>query len=198
MYNFFNRHTSASASRNDHGEAVHTGTAQRSCRHSDAAHHGGKQLAARLPKDKASLAKFQKIGTRQLRAMMTDQLPPGDESVVSKAKDGTRWPGCAELILSRRKARRACQDPDRAWQGLRRPRRHLVHPERHRQLYWKDGKLVPSARERSWTKGQSVSSPSRGLPYRCQEPFKPAMTIGGGIHMPGTSGYNRAGGRAGP
>jgi len=34
-----------------------------------------KQLQALLPKDKASLAKFQKIEHAALRAMMTDQLP---------------------------------------------------------------------------------------------------------------------------
>jgi dienelactone hydrolase len=111
-----------------------------------------KQLQSLLPKDKAGLAKFQKIERAALRAMMVDQLPSkGDVDVGSKelgAKDGVL---VGHMVLTRKgqgeKLKLALvgrietvgkakfNDCTVVW----------VHPDGISSL-WKEGKLVPAAR----------------------------------------------------
>lgn len=106
----------------------------------------GKQLEALLPKDAASLAKFQKIEFGALRAMMTDQLPgPKDIDVVEPGdkvvKDGLNT---RTMVISRkgqgeRVKVQIVSGKDFDGRGV-----IWVHPEGIASL-WKDGKLVPAA-----------------------------------------------------
>jgi hypothetical protein len=105
-----------------------------------------RQLQSLLPKDKASLAKFQKIEHAALRAMITDELPSSkDVEVVSKGdqveKGGTTT---CEIVLSRKgqgERVKALTVITPAYNGTAVV---WVHPDGIASL-WKDGKLVPAA-----------------------------------------------------
>jgi dienelactone hydrolase len=105
-----------------------------------------KQMQSLMPKDKESLAKFQKIEHAALRAMMTDQLPAqGDVELVATvggaAKGGVETntvilsrKGQGERITAMLVQRRDFKGDVVVW----------VHPDGIASL-WADGKLVPAA-----------------------------------------------------
>lgn len=106
-----------------------------------------KQLAALLPKDKAGLAKFQKIEHGALRAMMADQLPPASEIEVVDKPDKGQKDGLVvvELSFSRkgqgeRVRGQIVHDGNFNGTGV-----VWVHPQGAASL-WQDGKLTPTAR----------------------------------------------------
>jgi hypothetical protein len=106
-----------------------------------------KQLASLMPKDAASLAKFQKIEHAALRAMMTDQLPAASDVEVVSQGDNKEIDGVVtrEVVLSRKgKGERVkgliVHGADFDGRGI-----IWVHPEGIASV-WKDGKLVPAAR----------------------------------------------------
>lgn len=104
------------------------------------------RLQKLVPKDKASLATFQRIEGVALRAMMVDQLPSGGDIDVTRDNDFAKKAGVLvrNFVLSREgqgervKAQLVKKDnaPDRVvvW----------VHPDGVASL-WNDGKLVPAA-----------------------------------------------------
>ncbi len=106
-----------------------------------------KQLQALMPKDGASLAKFQKIQHAALRAMMTDQLPAASDVEVVAKGEKTENDGIVaiELVLSRkgqgeRVKTQIVHGKDFDGRGV-----VWVHPDGIKSV-WREGKLVPAAR----------------------------------------------------
>ncbi len=104
------------------------------------------QLQALLPKDKASLAAFQKMEHAALRAMMTGELPAGSDVEIVAKGDKTEKDGLVarQLVLGRkgqgeRVRTQIVHGKDFNGTGV-----VWVHPDGIASV-WREGKLVPAA-----------------------------------------------------
>ena len=152
-----------------------------------------KQLQSLMPKDEASLAKFQKIEHGALRAMMTDQLPAAsDVEMVSKEEVDNKGGVITRAIVLSRKGQGervkglVVHDVGFDGRGV-----IWVHPDGVASL-WKDGKLVPAA--------QTLVDKGMGIlaidPFRMGDAAKDRpttnMKVGSLAYAGYFYGYNRA------
>ncbi|HZZ79603.1 MAG TPA: hypothetical protein VFE62_13865 [Gemmataceae bacterium] len=105
-----------------------------------------KQLQSLMPKDQASLAKFQKIEHGALRAMITDELAASkDVEVVSKGEQVQKGGAVTrEVVLSRKGKGERVKALTVITPAFNGTAVVWVHPDGIASL-WKDDKLVPAA-----------------------------------------------------